>query len=132
MKRDDPLIMQCGRYELTRHEVAMRLGVSVSTVRRLEFVRLHPVFDGAGTWRFDPAEVDALPRSPQRRRKASRHHRSAAGQRAARVFALFERGADLTYIVTTLKLEPRLVRRLHGEWARGLSAQQCGSAATRS
>lgn len=116
--------MQGGRYELTRRQVATRLGVSLSTVRRMEFVRLCPVCDGDGIWRFDPVEVEALPPRTKRTRKTKRQRQAAVGRTAARVFKLFERGADLTYIVTGLKLEPRVVRGLHSDWLRGLTAEQ--------
>ena len=45
---------------MTRQQVAKRLRKSLATVRRLEGVRLHPIQDGRGVHRFDPAEVEAL------------------------------------------------------------------------
>jgi hypothetical protein len=45
---------------MTRKQVAVRLGKSLATVRRLEGVRLHPVRDAQGVHRFDPDEVEDL------------------------------------------------------------------------
>src|SRR5829696_9127484 len=45
---------------LTRADVAARLGVSTSTVRRYEGDLLHPKKGADGVNRFEPAEVAAL------------------------------------------------------------------------
>src|SRR5262249_9275889 len=45
---------------LTRSQVASRLGVSVSTVRRFEGERLHPTVDDKGVRWFEEKEVAAL------------------------------------------------------------------------
>ena len=42
---------------LTRDGVAKRLGVSISTVRRLEGTRLHPSIDGNSVRRFKASDV---------------------------------------------------------------------------
>jgi hypothetical protein len=123
MRKEDPLAMQSGRYTLTRKEAADALGVSVSTVRRLEFAGLNPVCDGSGTWRFDPSEVAAI--SPRKRKAPVRASKLARlrreGKIAARVFRLFERGADLTHVVVTVKLPPQTVQKLYDQWKRGLT-----------
>jgi hypothetical protein len=45
---------------MTRKQVALRLGKSVATVRRIEGVLLYPTRDARGVHRFDVSEVDAL------------------------------------------------------------------------
>jgi hypothetical protein len=45
---------------MTRKQVALRLGKSVSTVRRLEGHSLFPEVDENGCHQFDPDEVEAL------------------------------------------------------------------------
>ena len=47
---------------MTRKQVALRLGKSVATVRRIEGVLLYPRRDARGVHRFDVSEVDALAR----------------------------------------------------------------------
>ena len=47
---------------MTRKQVALRLGKSVATVRRIEGVLLYPTRDVRGVHRFDVSEVDALAR----------------------------------------------------------------------
>ena len=48
------------RAPLTRADVAERLGVSISTVRRFEGSRLHPVISDKGVRRFKPEDVERL------------------------------------------------------------------------
>ncbi len=50
---------------MTRRQVAKRLGKSVTTVRKLEGVLLHPRQDARGVHWFDGEEVDALARDMQ-------------------------------------------------------------------
>src|SRR5215211_3382521 len=45
---------------LTRDDVAKRLGVSISTVRRLEGTRLHPSIDDKSVRRFKASDVERL------------------------------------------------------------------------
>lgn len=45
---------------MTRKQVAVRLGKSLATVRRLEGVLLHPVRNARGVYRFNPDEVEEL------------------------------------------------------------------------
>src|SRR5688572_27934012 len=88
------------RFRLTRLEVATRLGISASSVRRLEGVHLHPVQDDRGVWRFDPAELDRVPqRSTPRRTARLRKRAPTAGEVAARIFRMLESGRELTEIV---------------------------------
>lgn len=47
---------------MTRKQVAVRLGKSLATVRRIEGVLLHPTRDARGVHRFDETEVETLAR----------------------------------------------------------------------
>jgi hypothetical protein len=57
------MLRRCGAgilTSMTRTQVALRLGKSLATVRRLEGVLLHPRRDSLGVHRFDPGEVEDL------------------------------------------------------------------------
>jgi hypothetical protein len=104
---------------LTRTQVAERLGVSVSAVRRMEGKTLHPVQDGSGRWRFASKELgDASAAKPKRRSLK----RSDAGEMAARVFQALAEGRGLRYIVTRLRVDPAKVRELYSEWQLDLAS----------
>ena len=60
---------------LTRDDVAKRLGVSVSTVRRLEGTKLQPTIDENGVRRFRASDVE---RYAQELEAAQRTPRNAA------------------------------------------------------
>ena len=107
------------QHTLTRHDVAARLGVSVSTVRRMELVQLYPVADEHGVWRFDPADLEGLEVRP-RPRRALATPPSHEGRLAARTFVLFARGASLREIVVTTRQAPERVRALYHEWMTSL------------
>jgi hypothetical protein len=118
-------LLSTGNYTLTRREVAERLGVSTSTVRRMEFVRLNPTPDKRGVWRFDPAELEGVERRPRVAKPRARMSdeelaRRRDGQLAARVFRLFARGASLAQIVVTTKQPPDRIRVLFHEWMTSL------------
>lgn len=107
-----PASNSCG---LTRKEVSARLGVSVSSIRRMEGLVLHPQLDSAGVWRFKPEEVAGIvneraPRSPHPRGEDE-------GQLAARVFEAFEAGCDLSDIVIEQRIHPAVVRELYSQWS---------------
>jgi hypothetical protein len=105
----------------TRRDVALRLQISVSSVRRLEAVRLHPVVDDRGVWRFDPCELDQLGGPVAVRRRASRVKRRARpGEVAARVFRMFSAGWNMREIVVRARQSPERVRQLYSEWLVGL------------
>jgi hypothetical protein len=116
---------------LTRAQVASRLGVSVSTVRRYEGERLHPRVDQDGVRWFDDREVATLaaalanePRPVRRRnvepepggRRASR----SPGEIAADVFERLEQRQSLAEIVIGAQVEPSVVRELFEQWSLGL------------
>jgi hypothetical protein len=112
---------------LTRREAADRLGISTSSVRRLEDnLLLTPVMDAGGGWRFDAAQVDGLqgrvpirargPRAtPVEEREAAR-----AGRIAAKVFRLFAGYRSLPDIVAATKQPPERIRALYHEWITSL------------
>lgn len=109
-----------GGHTLTRRDVAHRLGVSTSSVRRLENVQLHPAQDASGVYRFDPQEVAALQPLAQQPRNAVRAERRATtirGRMAARVFGMFARQSSLPEIVMATKQPPDVVRQLYREWS---------------
>lgn len=123
MPSESTILRPATRHTLTRREVAERLGVSTSTVRRMEFDRLHPVEDEQGVWRFDPAELEGIePRARRQRAPTSEEarERQREGRIAARVFLLFARNASLARIVVTTKQTPERVRALYHEWVTSL------------
>lgn len=127
-----PVAEHPAKNHLTRAEVAARLGVSTSTVRRYEGELLHPDKGADGINRFDPAEVAALAmtllgqKSPKASSKQTRNvdkPRTAPrtpGDIAAEVFERLEQRQSLAEIVIGVRVAPDLVRELHREWQRGL------------
>ena len=112
---------------LTRRDVAARLGISTSSVRRLEDdLLLRPLPDERGTWRFDADEVDGLrgrlPIRPRGPKTTSFEEREAAraGRLAAKVFRLFARNLSLVQIVVLTKQPPERIRALYHEWVTSL------------
>lgn len=116
---------------LTRADVAARLGVSTSTVRRYEGDLLHPKKGADGVNRFDPAEVAALvmkllgQKPPKAKSKEARTDKPRTpvrtpGDVAAEVFERLEQRQSLAEIVIGARVAPDLVRELHREWQRGL------------
>ena len=111
---------------LTRSEVADMLGVSISSVRRLERDRLHPERGPDGTHYFAPTEVTALATAlaAERRTKPSvapPTPKLSAGEIAARAFECFEQRYSLAEVVISLRIEPQVVRELFHEWLVGLT-----------
>jgi AcrR family transcriptional regulator len=116
----------------TRAEVAARLGVSTSTVRRYEGDKLHPVKGADGVNRFDAKAVAELAatllneregKPPRKLRNAAAPTREAKrtdGEIAADVFARLEQRQSLAEIVIGVRVEPELVRELHRQWQTGL------------
>jgi hypothetical protein len=117
---------------LTRADVAARLGVSTSTVRRYEGDLLHPTKGADGVNRFDSTEVAALamtllgqkpPKAKTKPTRGTDAPRAAArtpGEVAAEVFERLEQRQSLAEIVIGAQVTPDLVRELHREWQRGL------------
>lgn len=116
---------------LTRTDVAKRLGLSVSTVRRFEKDRLKPVKGADGVNRFSANEVAALaetlvddapasPRKSKRRNAAPPAPARTDGDIAAEVFDRLEQRQSLAEIVVGARITPDVVRQLHREWQLGL------------
>ena len=120
---------------LTRGQVAARLNISVSTVRRYEGGRLHPTVDENDVRWFDEKEVAAVAAElanegsakPARNGNAT-NPRSAEqrtpGEIAALVFERLEQRQSLAEIVIGLRLEPEAVRGLFEQWCLGLTEGQ--------
>lgn len=117
------------KHALTRGEVADRLGVSVSTVRRYEGTRLHPTIgaDGVRTFAAEDvvrlaktlaAELEASPRAAAK--AAARAEELSKGELAARVFERLEQRQSLAEIVVALRVPPDDVRALYRSWLIGL------------
>ena len=111
---------------LTRDDVAKRLGISVSTVRRLEGSKLHPLVTGSGVRRFKPADVEQLATTLAANQNAPRNAaltvERSKGELAALVFERLEQRHSLAEIVIALRVSPDEVRDLYHTWLVGLWA----------
>lgn len=94
----------------------------------MEFVRLHPLLDSDGVWRFDPKELEGMTPRPNHRPEGVRDRcaeeersRARRGRVAAKVFRMFARGVSLPQIVVVMKQPPGLVRELYHEWSTSLN-----------
>ncbi len=121
--------------QLTRGQVAARLGISISTVRRHEGTRLHPTIDGDDVRWFDSNEVAALASelantaSGKRKTTEASTTREASptrstGELAALVFERLEQRQSLPEIVIGLRIAPEVVRELFDQWCLGLTEGQ--------
>jgi len=123
---DDALRMAA----LTRDDVARRLGVSISTVRRLEGTRLHPLIDDKSVRRFKASDVERLARELEADQRSPRNAQQAVvraaemskGELAALVFERLEQRHSLSEIVIALRVPPEDVRDLYHTWLVGLWA----------
>lgn len=109
--------------KLTRADVARRLGVSRTTVRRFEGKALHPVEGPGGVRFFEEREVQALQITYRADRSAAcatdaDDADDAAGHHAADAFERFDHGATPSDVVKALHLRPELVLSLHEAWLR--------------
>jgi DNA-binding transcriptional MerR regulator len=123
---DDELRMAA----LTRDDVAKRLGVSISTVRRLEGTRLHPSIDDKSVRRFKASDVERLAKELEAEQRSPRNAQQAVvraaemskGELAALVFEKLEQRHSLSEIVIALRVPPEDVRELYHTWLVGLWA----------
>lgn len=99
---------------LRRTEAARMLGVSKSTLRRMEGEALTPVVGPRNVHLFQEEEVRAIVVT----RRAHLESGPAAGDIAAEAFALFDAGIHVVDAVKQLRVGPELVERLHATWAR--------------
>jgi hypothetical protein len=101
---------------LTRSQVARRLGVSVTTLRRMEGADLHPETGPRGVRLFDATEVEAA------FVKIRTSHREtvegADGETAAQVFTLLDDGLNPVEVVKRTRIGPDLVEHLQTQWVR--------------
>lgn len=115
---------------LTRDDVAKRLGVSISTVRRLEGTRLHPSIDDKSVRRFKASDVERLAKELEAEQRSPRNAQQAVvraaempkGELAALVFERLEQRHSLSEIVIALRVPPEDVRELYHTWLVGLWA----------
>ena len=108
--------MPAGR--LRRTEVARRLGVSLSTLRRMEGTRLHPATGPDGVHLFDEAEVEAAVVTYRGiRARSAASLKPSDGEVAAAAFELFDNGTSLVDVVKHLQVAPDRVSALHRAWA---------------
>jgi hypothetical protein len=107
---------------LTRRQVAARLGISASAVRRMEGKSLHPERDSNGIWRFSPSELRNVRTAQRTKKRLPAATTINAGEIAARVFEAFAAGHGLRQIVARLRVEPAKVRALYAEWQLDLAA----------
>ena len=122
---DDELRMAA----LTRDDVAKRLGVSISTVRRLEGRRLHPAIDSNSVRRFKASDVERLAKEIEAEQRSPRNAQQAVvraaemsrGELAALVFEKLEQRHSLSEIVIALRVPPEDVptSTTRGFWAFG-------------
>jgi hypothetical protein len=123
---DDELRMAA----LTRDDVAKRLAVSISTVRRLEGTRLHPSIDDKSVRRFKASDVERLAKELEAEKRSPRNAQQAVvraaemskGELAALVFERLEQRHSLSEIVIALRVPPEDVRDLYHTWLVGLWA----------
>lgn len=118
---------------MTTSEVAARLNISVSTVRRYESDRLHPTVDDKDVWWFDEREVAALAaelmNAAGAKRSSGTEIASAPetrthGELAALVFEHLEQRQSFAEIVIGLRIPPEIVRPLFDQWSMGLTEGQ--------
>jgi hypothetical protein len=99
---------------LRRTEAARMLGVSKSTLRRMEGDALTPVVGPRNVHLFQEEEVRAVVVT----RRSHLEAQPAAGDVAAEAFALFDAGVHVVDAVKQLRVGPELIERLYATWAR--------------
>lgn len=99
---------------LTRGQVARRLGLSLSTVRRMEGIQLKPIVGERGVRYFEETEIQTVLVRVRRTRMPDDEH--ADGTLAAAAFTLFRNGADVVAVVTELREAPETIERLFEHW----------------
>jgi hypothetical protein len=101
---------------LTRGEVARRLGLSLSTVRRMEGVQLKPIVGERGVRYFEETEIQTVLVRVRRTRVPDDER--ADGTLAAAAFTRFRNGADVVAVVTELRVAPEKIESLFEHWKR--------------
>ena len=101
---------------LTRGQVARRLGLSLSTVRRMEGVQLKPIVGERGVRYFEETEIQTVLVRVRRTRMPDDER--AGGALAAAAFTRFRIGADVVAVVTELRESPEKIEKLFEHWKR--------------
>ena len=101
---------------LTRGQVARRLGLSLTSVRRMEGVQLNPIVGERGVRYFEETEIQTVLVRVRRTRVPDDER--ADGALAAAAFALFRNGADVVAVVTELREPPAKIEGLFEHWKR--------------
>jgi hypothetical protein len=99
---------------LRRAEAARMLGVSKSTLRRMEGTALTPVMGPKNVRLFLEEEV----RSVIVTRRAQVEPNGDLGDVAADAFARFDAGSDVIDVVKALRCSPDVAETLYAQWAR--------------
>lgn len=93
---------------LTRGKAAEALGVSRTTLRRMEGTELHPRRGANGVRLFDATEVQEVVRRT-RTRMLSPRAAEVDGEVAANVYAALEAGEDPVQVVIAQRVDPRIM-----------------------
>ena len=101
---------------LTRGQVARRLGLSLSSVRRMEGVQLNPIVGERGVRYFEETEIQTV--LVRVRRTRVPEDERVDGTLASAAFALFRNGADVVAVVTELREAPAKIEELFEHWKR--------------
>lgn len=101
---------------LKRADAARRLGVSTSSIRRMEGTDLQPIIGPDGVRYFAEEQVEAV--YVRIRRTCNVQPSDDSGLVAARVFEHLNAGANPADIVKALRLEPHIVEQLVAQWLR--------------
>jgi hypothetical protein len=105
--------------KLTRAEVARRLGVSVTTLRRMEGTKLHPTRRSDGVHVFDETEVESVLVTYRRvRSRTTRIGTEVDGAIAAQAFECFDQRVPVAEVVKRLEIAPERAAALQVAWSR--------------
>lgn len=110
---EEAVAVPAGRL-LRRAEAARMLGVSKSTLRRMEGTSLRPVVGPKNVHLFQEEEVRAIVVT----RRSRLESEPGSGDVAAEAFSLFDAGVHVVDVVKQLRVAPDVVERLHATWAR--------------
>jgi hypothetical protein len=107
------------RGKLTRAEVAKRLGVSVTTLRRMEGTKLHLTRRSDGVHVFDETEVESVLVTYRHvRSRTTRVTTEADGATAAQAFECFDQRIPVSEVVKRLEIAPDRAAALQLAWSR--------------
>jgi len=113
---------------LGRAQAARMLGVSKSTLRRMEGECLTPVVGPRNVRLFHEEQIHSLVVT----RRSEVGARSAGGELAAEAFQLFDDDTHPVDVVKKLRVEPDVIQSLHERWTRMRSMLTLSGQAIRS